>query len=131
VPWGLYLISLRVAGGTEFDYRPVVGFTVALLFSGAAFISMGVFFSSLTRNQLAAAVFTFVFMFALFSLYFVGEFLAEDSALQPILTHASFVELWFGALRGRLALRDLVLYLSATVFWLFLTVKVLESRKWR
>ena len=66
VPWGLYLVALRVEGGTAFDYRPVVGFAVALLFSGAAFVSMGLFFSSLTKNQLAAAVFTFVFMFALF-----------------------------------------------------------------
>jgi ABC-type transport system involved in multi-copper enzyme maturation permease subunit len=134
VPWGLYLISLRVEGGAEFDYRPVIGFAVALLFNGAAFISMGVFFSSLTKNQLAAAVFTFICMFALFAIYFVVRIrglLAEDSVLRPILRHASFVDLWFNALKGRLALRDLVLYLSATVFWLFLTVKVLESRKWR
>jgi ABC-type transport system involved in multi-copper enzyme maturation permease subunit len=131
VPWGLYLVSLRVEGGAAFDYRPVVGFAVALLFSGAAFVSMGVFFSSLTKNQLAAAVFTFVFMFALFLIYFVKEFLPEESALQPILSHASFVELWDNALRGKLAPRDLVLYLSATIFWLFLTVKVLDSRRWR
>jgi hypothetical protein len=32
--------------------------------------------------------------------------------------------------RGTLSPRYLVLYLSATVFWLFLTVKVLEARKW-
>ncbi len=130
VPWGLYLVALRVEGGTPFDYRPVVGFAVALLFSGAAFVSMGVFFSSLTKNQLAAAVFTFVFMFALFLIYFVKGFLPEDSAWQPILSHTSFVELWDNALRGKLAPRDLVLYLSATFFWLFLTVKVLDARKW-
>jgi ABC-2 type transport system permease protein len=130
VPWGLYLVGLRVYGGTAFDYRPVVGFSVALLFSGAAFVSMGLFFSSLTKNQLVAAVFTFVFMFAVFLIYFVKQFLPEDSALQPILSHASFVELWDNALRGKLAPRDLVLYLSATVFWLFLTVKVLGVRRW-
>jgi ABC-type transport system involved in multi-copper enzyme maturation permease subunit len=131
LPWGLFLVSLRHWGGSEFDYRPVVGFSIALLFTGAAFVSMGVFFSSLTKNQLTAAVFSFVFMFALFLIYFVQGFFPEDSALQPILSHLSFVELWQNALQGRLALRDLVLYLSATIFWLYLTVKVLESRKWR
>ena len=92
---------------------------------------MGVFFSSLTRNQLVAAVFTFVFMFALFLIYFVQGFLPEDSALRPHPESPLLRGLWQNSLQGRLAMRDLVLYLSATVFWLFLTVKVLESRKWR
>jgi len=130
-PWGLYLVGLRWYGGTEFDYRPLLGFGIALLFSGAAFISLGVFFSSLTRNQLAAAVFTFVAMFALFAIYFVERFLPEESTLSPILQHLAFIDLWIDALKGRLALRDLMIYLSATVFWVFVTVKVLESRKWR
>ncbi|HEX5269913.1 MAG TPA: ABC transporter permease, partial [Gemmataceae bacterium] len=131
VPWGLYLVALRAFGGSQFDYRPAIGFSLALLITGSAFTSMGVFFSSLTRNQLTAAVFTFVFMFALFLLYFIRGFLPEGSAWDPILGHAAFVEMWINALQGRLAMRDLVLYLSATLFWLFLTVKVLESRKWR
>jgi ABC-2 type transport system permease protein len=131
LPWGLYLVSLRWVGGSEFDYRPVVGFSIALLVSGSAFVSMGLFFSSVTKNQLVAAVFSFVFMFALFLVYFVQGMLPDDSALQPILSHLAFVELWQNSLQGRLAMRDLMLYLSATIFWLFLTVKVLESRKWR
>ena len=42
----------------------------------------------------------------------------------------SFVDLWIDSLGGKLYLRDLV-RLSLAVFWLFLTVKVLESRKWK
>ena len=58
---------------------------------------------------------------------------AEDSFgwLRTILTHISFIDLWGNVMQGRMASRDLVIYLSATIFWLFLTVKVLESRKWR
>ncbi len=130
-PWGLYLVALRWYGGTEFDYRPLIGFGIALLFSGAAFISLGLFYSSVTRNQLAAAVFTFVSMFALFAIYFIPRFLSKGSSLSPILMHLAFVNLWIQSLRGRLAPRDLMIYLSAAIFFLFVTVKVLDSRKWR
>ena len=43
----------------------------------------------------------------------------------------SFVDLWIQSTSGMLYVRDLVLWLSLAVFWLFLTVKVLESRKWK
>jgi ABC-type transport system involved in multi-copper enzyme maturation permease subunit len=130
-PWGLYLVGLRVYGGEAFDYRPLVGFAIALLFSGASFLSMGVFFSSVTRNQLVAAVFTFVGMFVLLLIFFGQRFLPATHWLRTVLQHVSFVDLWINVMSGRMAPRDLVIYLSATVFWLFLTIKVLESRKWR
>jgi hypothetical protein len=47
-----------------------------------------------------------------------------------VLGHMSYVELWFRSLEGQLNPRLLVFHLSATVLWLFMTVKVLESRRW-
>src|SRR5581483_6485794 len=47
LPWGLYLISLRVEGGQPFEYRPIITFFIALMASGAGLLSMGLFFSSL------------------------------------------------------------------------------------
>src|SRR3954447_7362783 len=46
LPWWLYLIALRYFGGEEFDYRPILSFTVALVATGANFMAMGLFFSS-------------------------------------------------------------------------------------
>jgi ABC-2 type transport system permease protein len=131
VPWGLFLVSLKWWGVTEFDYRPLIGFLVALLFSGSAFVSMGVFFSSLTKNQLAAAVLTFVGMFLLTFIFFLKQDVPETDVKNIVLTHISYVDLWLNVLQGKLASRDLVIWLSAAIFWLFLSVKVLESRKWR
>jgi ABC-type transport system involved in multi-copper enzyme maturation permease subunit len=133
VPWGLYLVSLRYYGGTEFDYIPVIGFAVILLFSGASFLSMGLFFSSLTRNQMTAAVMTFVVMLGLVLIFFfkgVG-LISPTGALSVWLTRFSFVDTWMLVLKGKLVPRDVVLYLSETAWFLFMTVKVLESRKWR
>ena len=42
----------------------------------------------------------------------------------------SFIDLWITSLGGKLYIRDVVLQLSVAAFWLYLTVKVLEARKW-
>ena len=105
-------------------------FFIALLFSGAGFLSMGLFFSSLTRNQIASAVLTAMGMMMLIGVYFV-TFVPSFSQWITILSDASYIHLWQSSLSGKLAPRSLLFHLSATIFWLFLTVKVLESRKWK
>ena len=59
------MIALRVEAGKEFDYRPLISFYLALFFCGSGFISMGLFFSSLTKSQIIGAMLTFVGMLAL------------------------------------------------------------------
>jgi ABC-type transport system involved in multi-copper enzyme maturation permease subunit len=132
LPWGLYLIALRVGGGQPFDYRPVLAFYIALAASGAGFIAMGVFCSSLTRNQIAAAILSFVGMLVL-TMFAVLPDMVEKyyPNLAILFIHLSYYDLWSNAVRGNLTLRDLLFHISAAIFWLFLTVKVLESRKWR
>jgi ABC-type transport system involved in multi-copper enzyme maturation permease subunit len=130
VPWGLMLVALRLENNNPLDYRPLLSFFLALLCSGASFLSMGLFFSSLTRSQIVAAILTFVGMVAMLGAYLLSGQLVESSAWRPVLSYVSFVELWATALQGQLAIKDLLFPISATVFWLFLTFKVLEARKW-
>jgi ABC-2 type transport system permease protein len=131
LPWGLEFVGLRAIGDKPFDYRPLLAFFVALFFVGTNLIAMGLFFSSLTRNQLAAALLTFVALLLMVTAKTFQEFLTKDSGLWIIMDHLSFLEVIRKSLEGRMALRDLFFQLSACVFWLFLTTKVLESRKWR
>jgi ABC-2 type transport system permease protein len=131
LPFGLYLIALRLEGGTPFDYRPLVGFFLALLISGSAMIAMGLFFSSLTRNQLASGVLTALGMIALVGIYIIKGFPdLRGTNWVPFLTHFSFLDLWDSSLYGKLHLSEVVSHLSLAIFWLFATVKVLEARKW-
>jgi ABC-2 type transport system permease protein len=134
VPFGLFLVYLRIDGGTAFDYRPVLSFAAALLVTGAGFVSMGVFFSSLTRNQIASFLLTAVGMIFL-TLVSVFHFNlrrseGDPSAWMVVLRHASYLDIWLISLQGKLVLRNLLFFGSLTVLWLFLTVKVLEARKW-
>ena len=130
VPMGLYLVGLRIEAGKPFDYRPLLSFYLALLFSGAAFIAMGVFFSSLTRNQIIAFVLTLAVMVLQLLFFMIEGFRGISPLWQSVFHHLGYLNLWSSAIDGRLPVRDIVLQGSLCVFWLFLTVKVVEARRW-
>lgn len=130
LPWVLYLVGLRIIGQEPFDYQPALSFFIALACSGVGFVAMGLFFSSLTRNQVAASVLTFMGMIVLMGAFWMAGSLPEDSALRTVLGYINFLELWRNSLSGILPIRELLFHVSLGVFWLFLTAKVLEARKW-
>ncbi len=129
-PWWLFLIALRVGGGEAFDYRPLFSFLIALGFTGASFVAMGLFCSSLTQNQVASAVLTFAGMILFLGIAFLRGQVPETSPWGAVVKHADYIELWDQALNGALVPRYLLFHLSSAIVWLFLSVKVLESRRW-
>jgi ABC-type transport system involved in multi-copper enzyme maturation permease subunit len=136
VPFGICLIALRVGGGQPFEYRQLFTFGIAIACMGAGFLSMGLFFSSVTRNQIVAAVITFAGMMLLTCLWLLkGVLLAagagQDSAWIRMLTHISYVDVWIQTIvDGVFVPTHVIFHLSFAVFWLFATVKLLEARKW-
>lgn len=131
VPAGLFLIALRLETGQEFDYRPLLSFYAALAACGAAFVAIGLFFSALSSNQIVAAVLTFAVMLGLMMCFFIKqETTGFGTTARQFLARLSYIDLWMESLEGQLPLRDVLVWLSAAVFGLFLTVKVLEARKW-
>jgi gliding motility-associated transport system permease protein len=134
VSWMLFLVALRLESGQAFDYRPLLTFLLALLTCGANFIALGLFFSSLTRNQIIAAVLCFMGMVIMVGLFFLNRQLKAGEgfggSIKPVIRTTSFVNMWIDAGFGKLWLRDVVYHISAAVIWLFLSIKVLEARKW-
>jgi ABC-type transport system involved in multi-copper enzyme maturation permease subunit len=128
--WGIFFIALRIEGGKEFDYRPLITFIVALLCMGAGFVAMGLFFSSLSQHQILAAVFTFVAMLTLTILFILAMQFSELVWLNNIINYVTYVDLWIVSARGTIVPRYLIYHVSMAAFWLFLTTKVLEARKW-
>jgi hypothetical protein len=139
VPSAVYLIALWSVGGVPFDVRPLLSYYAAVAVSGASFIAMGIFFSSLTRNQVVAAVLTFAGMFSLLLVGFLARRLGAlfkdlsrevSGGISELMTRVGYAELWDRALAGQLELPSVFLNLSLAALWLFLTTKVLEARKW-
>jgi ABC-2 type transport system permease protein len=126
--WAAVLIALRLDSGNPYDYRPLLSFYLAVAASGLAFVSMGVFFSTLTRNQIIAAVLTFFGMVVLLAFAVIGDLTSPQ--WKPLFAHLTYLWLWFDALEGRLHLRDVLIQVSLAVFWCFLAIKVLEARRW-
>ncbi len=129
LPVGLYLIALNSEIGT-FDYRPLLSYYAAMGACGAGFVAMGIFFSSLTTNQIIAAVLTFSGMFFMLLTLFAASLEFIPNTLRQIISKFDYFSLWQQALGGQLPLSNVLVHLSLAVFWLFLTTKVLEARKW-
>lgn len=100
-----------------------------LLCMGGAFISLGLFMSSLTENQIIAAVLSFASLMVLYmigsSAGFVGE--KMGMVLEYISLHSHFDTF----ARGVLDTSDITYYLLFAVFFLFLSMHSLESKRWR
>ncbi len=129
VPTGLFLISLRYVGGEEFDYRPMLSFYVAMAAISAGMVSMGLFMSSLTSNQVIAAVFTFVGVTANLVCYIL-KFESFAAPFSELMAFVNYLDFMLESVQGIIAPRLLLFHVSVAVVFLFATMKVLESRKW-
>jgi ABC-type transport system involved in multi-copper enzyme maturation permease subunit len=129
--WGVgaaVLVAFRLDNPLPFDYRPLLSFYLAVAVTGLAFLSMGLLFSALTKNQIIAAVLTFVGMMVALAFLFLER--AAGPQWKNVWSHLAFLNLWWDSLEGRLHLRDVILQLSVAVFCSYLTIKVLEARRW-
>lgn len=124
---GVYAIVVSAFGNP--DWNVVVGNIVALALVGGAFISIGIFFSSLTENQIVAAVMSFIALLAVSFLSTLASVI-NISWLTTILGKISFGERYYSFAYGQFDFSNVVFFLSATVAFLFLTERVLEKRRW-
>lgn len=99
---------------------------------GGLFMSLGCFASALTRSQIIAAMISFTLGITLFLLSFLGDQLSTDIGWQmQVLNHLTMVDHMLDFARGIVDTRHVVLYASLTVWFLFLTLRVVEGRRWK
>ncbi len=117
---------------TMFDWRGLTSAYAGLLLIGALYMAMGCFASALTRSQILAAMNGFVLGLALFlvSLPSLVPAPSADWAAQAR-DYVCLSEHLEDFVLGVLDTRHLVFYVTLTGFFLFLTLKAVESRRWR
>ena len=130
VPFFLYLPFLHFQAKYDFDLGPIMSLSVGLTTMGLMFVSIGLFLSSLTCNQIIAAIWTFVVLLVLIVIFAIAYgFVAQQ--------HFTWAEgLRFVAVlhqirsfgQGLLDFRYIAVHLSVCAFMLSLTVRVLEMR---
>lgn len=127
LPTVLYQVMLFIFSKPEWGPM-ATGYLGVLLFAGVG-VSIGLFTSSLTENQIIAAILSFVLLLFLFIISFLGQ--AEGTVLGEFVKYISVSEHVKNMLRGLLDSRDFVYFGSFIVLFIFLTKRSLESVKWR
>lgn len=134
LPTLIYLPILQHFGADigKPDAGPVLASYLGALLLGGLYISIGIFASSLTENSLLSA---FVAFFAMIGLI-VFEVIPAVRNTAPgwIRTGAEYLSQqrhFEEFLKGRIAVHDVVYFVTTTALFLFLAVRALESRKWR
>jgi ABC-2 type transport system permease protein len=123
----IHMGVLFVYGSPE--WKPILTGYLGLFLLGGCFISIGLFFSSLTRNQIVAAMFTFAVLLLLWVIDWVGSF--TGPTVEKVVTYLSLTGHLDDFLRGVVDSQHLVYYLSFITFSLFITAKAVDSERWR
>jgi len=108
---------------------PLLAGYLGLFLMGAAFIAVGIFFSSLTENQIVSAILTFGALLLFWVLNWASS--AAGAIAKSVLDYLSIFQHFEDFTKGIVDTTHLVYYLSFIFLGLFLTHSVIQSRRWR
>lgn len=111
------------------EWKPIATGYLGLLLMGGSFLSLGLFISSLTKNQIVAGMITFSVFLLLWVINWVSTFVGPT--MQTVLNYLSITEHFDDFAKGIIDTKHLVYYLSFIAMGLFLTMKAVDSERWR
>ncbi len=124
----LYYVLLLFVFGAP-DVGPLVSGYLGIVLLAATYLAIGLLASSLTQNQIVAALIAFAIGLVLWFLSAVATSLPRG--LTPVVQYLGLSDHFFDFTRGIVDSRHVVFYLSLIVGLVFLTIRSVESRRWR
>jgi ABC-2 type transport system permease protein len=114
------------------DVRTTLTTYLGIALVGCLYTSLGCFASALTRSQIIAAMNAFVFGLTLFLLSMRAQMPAPPTGWgSRVFAYIALGEHMEDFVRGIIDTRHVVFYVTSTLFFLFLTLKVVEVRRWK
>jgi len=114
------------------DVGMLISTYLGIVLLGGLFMSMGCLASALTRSQIIAAIISLTLGFSLFLLsYLPGHLPMADNWVASAISYVGLFDHLNDFARGQVDSRRVVFYLSTTFLFLFLTLRVVESRRWK
>jgi ABC-2 type transport system permease protein len=111
------------------DWKPVLVAYLGLMLQGGCLLALGTLISSMTKNQIVAGGAAFFVSLILYMLSWFTEF--DSTTTSRVLNYISIVPHMENFSKGILDLKDSVFYASFIFLALFLTVRQMESLRWR
>ncbi|BFU89687.1 MAG: hypothetical protein NTAFB01_08740 [Nitrospira sp.] len=115
---------------SDFDWNPIWTGYLGMALLGALFLSVGVFASALTENQIVAAFVSFGMLLTIWLIAGLGS-LFGDTTAGRIISYVSYMEHYERLVRGLIDTSDLIYFGSGLALMLFLTHRVVESTRWK
>ena len=111
------------------DLSPMAVGYLGLFLLGSAFLSLGTMASSITKNQIVAALISFVILLGLWTIGWMSG--AVGSTVGKLLSFISLVNHFDDFSKGIIDTKHVLYYVSFAVFCLFFSVKMLQSSRWK
>lgn len=130
-PTLLYVVMLRINAPAGLDLGPILSGYLGIILVGALFTAVGLFCSSLTRSQIVAAVSTAAILFLVTIVPWWASSSPQLSSFWRNIANQGVFSRYVDFSKGVVSTGNLVFFVALTGVFLFLTVKVLESRRWK
>jgi ABC-2 type transport system permease protein len=111
------------------EWKPIATGVLALLLIGSCFIAVGLFISTLTRNQIVAGTLTFGVLLGFWILGWLQD--PSAGAITKVLAYLGLLTHLEELMKGVVDLKDVLFYVSFSFLGLFLAHQSLESQRWR
>ena len=108
----------------------LIGSLIALLLVGAVFIAIGLFVSSLTENQLSAAIGTIAIILVLLAIGLINSLIPSDYAIRFVFDAISIFTRFQNFTNGIFDVASFVYYISVAAVFLYLTMRIYDRRRY-
>ena len=125
----VYMFIIAFFSRWTLDPGPVISSYLGSFLLGTAIIPIGMFFSSLTENQIVAAFTTLSVLLALWILLISSQLFSYP--LNEVISYLSIAGHQDTFKIGLVGFKDILYYMTVSIFWLFLTWMSIESARWR
>ena len=114
------------------DFGILASTHLGIFLLGSLFISIGCFASAITRSQVVAAMISFTLGYTMYLLSYLPGYMPASASWQSALaSHVSLFDHMTDFSRGVVDTRHVVFYVTLSILFLFLTLRAVQSRRWR
>ena len=126
----MLVFAVIIATKVTPDWLVIFGNFIGLLLLGAMLIAIGLLISCLTESQFVAALGTFLASFALLMVDSIGSMLSSSTLVVTITDFLSISKRYSTFTSGLMQYDDIIFFVSMTALFLFVTVRVLDRKRW-